>query len=224
MSLTNSPTFLNITNTAILIFSQYDHTSLVQLCDTSSLRLSHSGMYTFLSNYPRTYLRIATAIQDSNLTFLLLFCYQMGSKMKPVIFSDQVASALKGWHQTAKKQLKHGQKSGSNTPFSSRPGTPLNGSLSPIYLLRGHPNYHDSIENGLRPLSPRGSSFGNEGWGGAEGVPLSPHQHEIEIEDFTRSSTPNQSEIERDLEDPEVQHTVRGSLNDFSFRDKQASK
>ncbi|KAL0290064.1 UNVERIFIED_CONTAM: MLO-like protein 12 [Sesamum calycinum] len=40
---------------------------------------------------------------------------QMGTNMKPVIFSDQVASALRGWHQTAKKQVRQGRQSASNT-------------------------------------------------------------------------------------------------------------
>ncbi|VVA93860.1 unnamed protein product [Arabis nemorensis] len=60
---------------------------------------------------------------------------QMGSKMKPTVFNERVATALKSWHHTAKKQVKHGRNSESTTPFSSRPTTPTHGS-SPIHLLR----------------------------------------------------------------------------------------
>ncbi|CAA6655637.1 unnamed protein product [Spirodela intermedia] len=37
---------------------------------------------------------------------------QMGSNMKPTIFNDTVASALRKWHRTAKKHIKEGRKSG----------------------------------------------------------------------------------------------------------------
>ncbi|KAK4485319.1 hypothetical protein RD792_007955 [Penstemon davidsonii] len=149
---------------------------------------------------------------------------QMGSTMKPVIFSDQVASALRGWHHTAKKQLKQqGRQSGNTTPFSSRPGTPMRGNMSPVYLLRGLQNNHDSIENGFQ-ISPRASSFSNEGWGGGEGTSVSPRHHEIETDDSMRNGM-NHSEIEIDIEDPrpnnvEAQHKGQISLSDFSFRKK----
>ncbi|KAK4485480.1 hypothetical protein RD792_008122 [Penstemon davidsonii] len=147
---------------------------------------------------------------------------QMGSTMKPVIFSDQVASAIRGWHHTAKKQLKlQGQQSGNTTPFSSRPGTPLRGNMSPLYLLGGLQNNHDSFENGYQ-ISPRTSSFGNEGWGGGEGTSVSPHHHEIEIDDSLRNGM-NHSEIEIDIEDPrpnnvEAEPQVQISLSELSFR------
>ncbi|KAL3819999.1 hypothetical protein ACJIZ3_005904 [Penstemon smallii] len=148
---------------------------------------------------------------------------QMGSTMKPVIFSDHVASALRSWHHTAKKQLKQqGRQSGNTTPFSSRPGTPLHGNMSPLYLLGGLQNNHDSIENRYQ-ISPRASSFGNEGWGGGEGTSVSPRHHEIEIDDSMRNGMNH--EIEIDIEDPrpnnvEAQPQVQISLSDFSFREK----
>ncbi|KAI3508667.1 hypothetical protein L1887_23676 [Cichorium endivia] len=116
---------------------------------------------------------------------------QMGSRMKPTIFSEDVAKALKTWHHTAKKNIKHGH-SASNSPFSSRPGTPLHGSTSPMHLL------HRYAENSLDSLSnsPRGSHFENEGWANE-----SPHRREQKYEDaenFRRDEV-------HDLEEGEIQ-------------------
>ncbi|KAK6136292.1 hypothetical protein DH2020_029956 [Rehmannia glutinosa] len=148
---------------------------------------------------------------------------QMGSKMKPVIFSDPVASALRKWHQTAKKQLKQG--TANTTPFSSRPASPLHGSMSPVHLLQGLRNYSDNntIEGGHLTSSPRASNFSNDGWGGGDiGLP----RHRQNVDDFTRNGI-YQSEIERDVENPppqadnvRAQHEVEISLSDFSFRQK----
>ena len=97
----------------------------------------------------------------------------MGSKMKPTIFSDDVAKALKTWHHVAKKNIKHGH-SPSNSPFTSRPGTPLHGSTSPMHLLHRYPD--NSLDSPLN--SPRGSHFEHEGWANE-----SPHKHEQKHED-----------------------------------------
>ncbi|KAK7252434.1 hypothetical protein RIF29_36367 [Crotalaria pallida] len=54
----------------------------------------------------------------------------MGSTMKPTIFSDRVAKALKNWHHTARKHVRHNKvssHSGVNTPLSSYPTTPTHG-------------------------------------------------------------------------------------------------
>lgn len=59
----------------------------------------------------------------------------MGSSMKPTIFDDRVATALKSWHHTAKKNAKESKHS--NSPFSTRPSTPEHGS-SPMHLLHGY--------------------------------------------------------------------------------------
>ncbi|KAL3753921.1 hypothetical protein ACJRO7_001204 [Eucalyptus globulus] len=81
---------------------------------------------------------------------------QMGSNMKPTIFNDRVANALRNWHQSAKKHLK--QNRGSVTPFSSRPGTPSRG-MSPVHLLQHYKSELNSVQT-----TPRTSNFGNEGW------------------------------------------------------------
>lgn len=92
---------------------------------------------------------------------------QMGSTMKPTIFNDRVASALKAWHHTAKRNTRHG-KSENNTPYSSRPATPTHGGLSPahrfspVHLLHNYP--HRSIDSYHASPSPRRSSFDNDRW------------------------------------------------------------
>ncbi|KAL4302526.1 hypothetical protein GQ457_10G004660 [Hibiscus cannabinus] len=76
---------------------------------------------------------------------------QMGSNMKPTIFNERVATALKNWHNTAKKHIKHNK--GSVTPFSSRPTTPSH-HASPVHLLRSRQNEIDSLN-----ISPRRMNF-----------------------------------------------------------------
>ncbi|TKY48504.1 MLO protein 6 [Spatholobus suberectus] len=63
---------------------------------------------------------------------------QMGSTMKPTIFNESVASALRNWHHKAKKQIKQNRGLHSQTPLSSRPTTP-NHPTSPAHLLRHYP-------------------------------------------------------------------------------------
>ena len=52
--------------------------------------------------------------------------------MKPTIFNDRVARALRNWHHTARKHVKESRQT---TPLSSRPATPSR-HTSPIHLLR----------------------------------------------------------------------------------------
>ncbi|XP_061354946.1 MLO-like protein 6 [Gastrolobium bilobum] len=63
---------------------------------------------------------------------------QMGSTMKPTIFDERVALAIRNWHCTAKKHVKRSRGSGSGTPMSSRPTTPAQ-SISPAHLLHYGP-------------------------------------------------------------------------------------
>ncbi|KAF7142427.1 hypothetical protein RHSIM_Rhsim05G0183500 [Rhododendron simsii] len=94
---------------------------------------------------------------------------QMGSTMKPTIFSDQVAKALRNWHQTAKKHIKQNSHSlGMVIPLQSRPGTPLHG-VSPVHLLRNHRSEIDSVimspsVSNFENMSPRVSNFENVAW------------------------------------------------------------
>lgn len=66
----------------------------------------------------------------------------MGSNMKPTIFNDRVAKALRIWHHAARKQIKNRQ-SGSVTPSSSRISTPVHDS-APVHLL---PYYKSELDS-----------------------------------------------------------------------------
>ncbi|XP_057426704.1 MLO-like protein 2 isoform X1 [Lotus japonicus] len=113
----------------------------------------------------RLTLGVVTQVLCSYVTLpLYALVTQMGSTMRPTIFHDRVATALKSWHHTAKKHVKHNRDSNShsNTPFSSRPATPTHG-MSPVHLLHKHHNYHNSDS----PLaSPRESpsNYETEQW------------------------------------------------------------
>nr|GEU67391.1 MLO-like protein 12 [Tanacetum cinerariifolium] len=121
---------------------------------------------------------------------------QMGSRMKPSIFSDNVAKALKTWHHTAKKNVKHGTLSAPGSPFSSRPGTPLHGSTSPMHLLHRYQNDSlDSLSN-----SPRHSGLEHEGWAN-ESPSTHHHLRYQERENFRR--------------DDDIQDEIRDEVPDF---------
>ncbi|KAJ0256778.1 MLO-like protein 2 [Hirschfeldia incana] len=74
---------------------------------------------------------------------------QMGSTMRPTVFNERVATAIKTWHHTAKKHTKHGKHTDSNTPYTSRPTTPTHGS-SPMHILNNR-----SVEAFPSSHSPR---------------------------------------------------------------------
>ncbi|RDX82195.1 MLO-like protein 6, partial [Mucuna pruriens] len=65
---------------------------------------------------------------------------QMGSTMKPTIFNERVAKALRNWHQTAKKHIKQNRRLQFQTPLSS---------MSSPYVLR---RYHSEMDT--YPSSP----------------------------------------------------------------------
>ena len=76
----------------------------------------------------------------------------MGSSMKPTIFNERVANALRKWHHTAKKHIKQNQHS------TSTPETPMH-SMSPVHLLHHYQGELDSIHT-----TERMSNFNNDGW------------------------------------------------------------
>ncbi|XP_076921886.1 MLO-like protein 12 isoform X2 [Bidens hawaiensis] len=76
---------------------------------------------------------------------------QMGSTMKPTIFNDRVANALRKWSHTARKRIKENKKSGHVTPSSGH-------SLSPIHLLS---HYRSNIDN-LDQTSLTGLNINND--------------------------------------------------------------
>ncbi|KAK4578863.1 hypothetical protein RGQ29_028796 [Quercus rubra] len=84
---------------------------------------------------------------------------QMGSSMSSTIFNDQLATGLKDWHRTAKKNVKHSNHTETKSPISSTPATPTSGT-SPVHLLH---NYHHSSHDSLH-ASPRRSNVRNDHW------------------------------------------------------------
>ncbi|WZZ55576.1 hypothetical protein YC2023_055683 [Brassica napus] len=140
---------------------------------------------------------------------------QMGTSMRPTIFNDRVANALKKWHNTAKKHTKHGH-SGSNTP--SRPTTPTH-DMSPVHLLH---NYHNrSLDQQTSftasPSPPRFSDYGGQGhqrFFDPESQSVS-CQHEITDSENTNSQHPH-----ADTTSPvrEEREHVRVDLPEFTFK------
>ncbi|CAK9143227.1 unnamed protein product [Ilex paraguariensis] len=171
---------------------------------------------------------------------------QMGSTMKPTIFNERVATALRNWHHTAKKHIKKNKHSGLATPMSSRPATPSHG-LSPLHLLRHYKSDVDSFHT-----SPRRSNYDFEHWD-AEGSP-SPthlqqggdgssshhpyyqgnsslshhHHHQIELgnveHERDEAQEPSSAQLaplpERNREQHEIK--IRGP-NDFSFAKRETT-
>ncbi|CAA6659453.1 unnamed protein product [Spirodela intermedia] len=74
---------------------------------------------------------------------------QMGSNMRPAIFNERVATALKKWYHTARKNVKESHRSGTATPPSSRPATPAH-RLTPLHILR-----HSRSDVGSQQASPK---------------------------------------------------------------------
>lgn len=163
---------------------------------------------------------------------------QMGSTMKPTIFNERVAAALKNWHHTAKKHVKESKHSGMASPMSSRPTTPTRG-MSPVHLLRHYRSELESYHN-----SPNRSNFDVERWeteGSTsptrfyQGFNDSPRrQHQIEL-GYVDSDQPAAAEVQGISSSSQVaplpqvnltsQHEINmpGSMNssvrtkDFSF-------
>ncbi|KAL7265133.1 hypothetical protein ACSBR1_002982 [Camellia fascicularis] len=84
---------------------------------------------------------------------------QMGTTMKPTIFNEKVAKALRNWHYNAKKHIKQNNRltDGLVPPSPSRPGIPQHG-MSPVHLLR---HYRSSEIDSVHTTS-RNSHFDNE--------------------------------------------------------------
>ncbi|KAH0909706.1 hypothetical protein HID58_033027 [Brassica napus] len=146
----------------------------------------------------------------------------MGSKMKPTVFNERVATALKSWHHTAKKQIKHGRTSGSTTPFSSRPSTPTHGS-SPIHLLRNvHKRSRSADESFANTLSPRNSDF--DSWRPEpqqEPSSSSANHHSRFREEDSEKMKHSSSSLELPPGPGQIrthQHEISISLRDFSFK------
>nr|XP_043631068.1 MLO-like protein 6 [Erigeron canadensis] len=151
---------------------------------------------------------------------------QMGSTMRPTVFNERVATAIRRWHHTARKNIKENKKSsGQMTPMSSRPGTPSNvDSLSPVHLL-GH--YRTNMDN-LQISSPRLSEYLDPDGSSSPTYPISREPsfyHEIELSYIDEAidqqdHEPGSSQVAlyeiAPIERQQAEVTVRVS-KDFSF-------
>ncbi|KAJ6432834.1 hypothetical protein OIU84_019960 [Salix udensis] len=150
---------------------------------------------------------------------------QMGSSMRPTVFNNRVAAALKTWHQTAKKQSKHGRNSGSQTPMSSRPQTPSYG-MSPAHLLQNFrgSTAPDSIQN-----SPRHSNYESKDQWDPEANSVHDYKHNESVHQESPDVRDQVQVIEIQDSNPvqlpsgpgpiHTQHEINaGSARDFTFR------
>lgn len=143
--------------------------------------------------------------------------------MKPTVFNERVATALKSWHHTAKKQIKHGRNSESTTPFSSRPTTPTHGS-SPIHLLRNHHKRSRSVDGSFaNSLSPRNSDF--DSWDPessqhetGEASSSGNHQSRFREEESEKKFVTSSVELPPGPGQIRTQHEININLRDFSFK------
>lgn len=142
----------------------------------------------------------------------------MGSNMKPTIFNDRVATALKNWHHSAKKNMKHNRNPDGSSPFSSRPTTPTHG-MSPVHLL--HKQQHSST-------SPRLSDAEHDRWDIEELPPSSHHSsraHDLQEHEHSNTNREQEMTAQRPSSaDPGTatrparsQHEISRSPSDFSF-------
>ncbi|GFP80995.1 mlo-like protein 6 [Phtheirospermum japonicum] len=149
---------------------------------------------------------------------------QMGSSMKPTIFNERVATALRNWHHTAKKHVKETNKhSAPTTPMSSRPATPTHG-LSPVHLLRYHRSEMDSFQN-----SPRKSNFDADHWDSESPSPNHFHgqgeafRHHIELGQADNDVPPELRHEPSSSQVAPAQHEIDiGGHKDFSFDSRRS--
>ncbi|KAL5581220.1 hypothetical protein UlMin_013662 [Ulmus minor] len=148
---------------------------------------------------------------------------QMGSTMKPTIFNERVATALRNWHHSAKKHVKQ-NRTGSVTPMSSRPSTPAH-HLSPVHLLRHYRSEMDSLQN-----SPQqNSNLDPEHWDTDSPSPSrhaftdgsSSHQHhQIEMSHVAEPDRPTAKEpmtSQTAEQAGSTKHKINVGIRDFSF-------
>ncbi|KAL6199973.1 hypothetical protein ACLB2K_029755 [Fragaria x ananassa] len=183
----------------------------------------------FWFNRPRLILYLINFVLFQNAFQLAFFAWSwMGSTMKPTIFNERVATALRNWHHTAKKHIK--QNKGSVTPMSSRPGTPSH-HASPIHLLRHYRSEVDSFHT-----SPRRSNFDVEQRYETDSPSpshhlhidgLFSHQHHVELgnveHDRMEVNEPNSGHATiRGSQSTREQHEINiGPPKDFSFDKRQ---
>lgn len=143
----------------------------------------------------------------------------MGSSMRPTIFNERVAAAVKNWHNNARNHVKNNinRDSNSNTPFSSMPETPTQG-MSPIHLLHNHHSCHS--DSPFASPRPRPSTYENQHSDIVEGSfdsSSNHHQHTLQMQLFQPRAT--------ELPTSKVlQHEFRSvSFSEFSFRNSPSN-
>ncbi|KAK9126797.1 hypothetical protein Scep_015643 [Stephania cephalantha] len=113
------------------------------------------------------------------LSLIHFVLFQMGSSMRPTVFNERVAAALKRWHHTARKHIKENRHSKDVTPNSSMPSTPMHG-FSPVHLLSNHQARHDFVS-----ASPRSTIWDSEHWENEES-PSPPQRASTELQEQTQ--------------------------------------
>ena len=142
--------------------------------------------------------------------------------MRPAIFNNRVAAALKSWHHTAKKHTKQSRHSENTTPFSSRPATPTHG-MSPVHLLHNYPRSVESYH-----ASPRHSNFENNQWDpdsvhSLRHHKINDHFSDRQLEMREVDMTVQESSSSQMVPAPQrirTQHEIDITASDFSFEKK----
>ena len=195
-------------------FVQGHHTGTMQLCDTPTLCLGdtgkneNSGLITWYFNFRHSFCGLKK-------WWDFIWYMQMGSTMRPTIFNERVATALRSWHQAARKHTKHGRHSNGVSPQSSRPATPSYG-MSPVHLLQG---YHNHTPD----MSPRRSNLDNEWYGEGAGSPGKKDDDEHEKEKFESREQEqgigdsSSTQLPLGPRPIRTQHEINITLSDFSF-------
>nr|ALI93619.1 MLO6 [Vitis pseudoreticulata] len=141
---------------------------------------------------------------------------QMGTTMRPTVFNDKVAVALRDWHEKARKHTRHGHSDGVS-PQSSRPSTPSYG-MSPVHLLQ-------SYDNNTPDMSPVASNYDNERWYGEGSGSLGKKDDDEQRPENFESREPGRGTQDSSsaqlalgpLPIP-TQHEVNITSSEFSFR------
>nr|AFM35696.1 Mlo [Vitis pseudoreticulata] len=141
---------------------------------------------------------------------------QMGTTMRPTVFNDKVAVALRDWHEKARKHTRHGHSDGVS-PQSSRPSTPSYG-MSPVHLLQ-------SYDNNTPDMSPVTSNYDNERWYGEGSGSLGKKDDDEQRPENFESREPGRGTQDSSsaqlalgpLPIP-TQHEVNITSSEFSFR------
>ncbi|KAG6744095.1 hypothetical protein POTOM_052804 [Populus tomentosa] len=138
-----------------LCISIYNASMLFSLLSLRGLGQYEFGLKSCFHKYPEDLiLRITMwAIIQFFCSYVTLPLYalvtQMGTTMRPTIFNERLAKALRNWHQTAKQHVKQNRHSGTVTPATSAPGTPSH-TISPVHPLHDYRGESDGMQASLR--------------------------------------------------------------------------